>query len=118
MNEVNVNHGEPLVLKFDIGYAARIRFPLFENGVDAVTTGWTWQLLIKKNSGARTNILSLTLNNGLSYEIYSDTVLIANLTAAQTQIEEGEYYLALVRTDLPRKVLEAKALFNFSNPNL
>lgn len=118
MNEVFVNHGAPIKLKFDIGYAARLRFVLFENGVDADTTGWTWQLLIKKNKGARTNVLSLTLNNGLSYEIYSDTVLIANLTAAQTQIEEGEYYLALVRTDLPRKVVEAQAYFNFGSPQV
>lgn len=118
MNEVFVNHGEPIQFKFDIGYSARIRFPLFENGVDAVTTGWTWQLFIKRFPGDRKNILSLTLNNGLSYEIYTDTVLIANFTASQTLIEEGEYYLALVRTDLPRKVLEAKAIFSYSTPSL
>jgi hypothetical protein len=118
MNELNVNHGEGIKFKFMIGYAARIRFTLFENGVDASTTGWTWQLLVKRFAGDRTNVLSLTLGNGLAYEIYSDVVLVANLTAAQTRIEEGEYYIALIRTDIPRPVLESKALFNYSNPDL
>ncbi len=116
MDEVFVNHGAQIKLKFDIGYAARIRFPLFENGVDANTTGWTWQLFVKKNKGSRVNVIDLTLGNGLSYEIYSDTVLIANFTPTQTQLEEGEYYVALVRTDLPRKVLEAQAIFNYGSP--
>lgn len=118
MEDVYVNHGAPIKLKFDIGYAARIRFPLFENGTDAVTTGWTWQLIVKKNKGARTNEINLTLNNGLRYEIYSDVVLIADFTPTQTSIEEGEYYLALIRTDLPRKVIEAEAYFNFGSPQV
>jgi len=118
MNEVDVNHGAPVKFNIDIGYAVNLRFILFENGVDAVTTGWTWQLLIKRFKGDRQNIISLTLNNGLSYEVYSDTVLIARLTAAQTLIEEGEYYMALVRTDLPRKLVEAKAIFSYANPAL
>ena len=117
MNEINVNHGEPVRFKFDIGYAARIRINLFENGVDAVTTGWTWEFFIKKFPGDRKKVLSLTLGSGVSYEVYSDVTLIINLTAAQTAIEEGEYYVALVRTDLPRKVIESKAYFGFINPS-
>lgn len=118
MNDVNVNHGSVARFKVDIGYAVNIRFVLFENGIDAVTTGWTWQLIIKRFPGDRKNIISLTLNNGLTYEIYSDTVLIAKLTAAQTLIEEGEYYIALIRTDLPRKVIEGKAIFSYANPDI
>jgi len=115
MNEINVNHGEPVRFKIDIGYAARIKINLFENGVDAVTTGWTWQFMVKKNPGDRLNVINLTLSNGISYEIYSDVTLVINLTAAQTLIEEGEYYVAIVRTDLPRKMIESTAYFGFKN---
>lgn len=119
MNEINANHGAiASPIKIAIGYAFRIRVTLLENGAAANTTGWTWRMVVKRFPGDRQNIIDLTLNNGLSYEIYTDTVLIANVTAAQTMIEEGEYYLAFIRTDLPRPMIEAKALFNYASPEL
>lgn len=119
MNEINANHGAIATpIKIAIGYAVRLRITLLENGTQATTTGWTWQMVLKRFAGDRLNILSLTLGNGLSYEIYSDTVLIANITAAQTLIEEGEYYLAFIRTDLPRPMIEAKAILSYSSPDL
>lgn len=119
MNEINANHGAIATpIKIAIGYAVRIRITLLENNSPADVTGWTWQMIVKRFPGDRKNIIDLTMGNGLSYEIYSDTILIANLTAAQTLIQEGEYYLAFIRTDLPRPVIEAKALFNYSSPDL
>ena len=118
MEESNVNHGTVLTLKMDIGYTAKIRFTITEDGVQPSVTGWTWQLLVKRFPGDRKNLISLTLNNGLAYEIYSDTVLIATLSATQTALEEGEYYWALVRTDLDRKWVEGKMFFNFANPSI
>lgn len=120
MNEVNVSHGAIATpLKFQIGAAARIRITLLENGAQpSSVTGWTWQMVLKKNKGDRLNVVSLTISNGLRYEIYSDTVLIADLTATQTLIEEGQYYLAFIRTDLPRPMIESFALFNHGSPDL
>lgn len=119
MNDVNASHGAIATpIKFAIGYAARLRITLTENGVAATTTGWTWRLTVKRFPGDRNNIIDLTLGNGLRYEIYSDVVLIADFTATQTSIEEGEYYLSLIRTDLPRPMIESRALFNFSNPSV
>jgi len=118
MEESNVNHGAILTLKIDIGYIAKIRFTITDDGAQPTITGWTWQLLIKRFPGDRKNIISLTLGNGLAYEIYSDTVLIATISADQTALEEGEYYWALVRTDLNRKWVEGKVFFNFANPGL
>lgn len=118
-NEINASNGAIATpIKFAIGFAFRLRITLLENGSQANVTGWTWRMVLKRFPGDRQNILDLTLGNGLSYEIYSDTVLIANGTAAQTMIEEGEYYLAFIRTDLPRPVIEAKAIFGYSSPDL
>lgn len=120
MNEINVSHGAIATpIKIAIGYAFRIRITLLENGSQpASVSGWTWRMILKRFPGDRQNILDFTLGNGLRYEIYSDTVLIADGTAAQTLIEEGEYYLAFIRTDLPRPMIEAKAILSYSSPDL
>lgn len=88
-------------IKFKINRAAKLRIHLQENGVAVTSTaGWTWQLVLKKNDGAILNIWSLTLGNGLRYEIYSDYILIADITPLQNSIEEGDYWIELIRTDL------------------
>ncbi len=104
----------PIRMKFGINRAARIRFNLNENGVPfASTAGITWQLVLKKFPGDRVNVFSLTLGSGLRYEIYSDTILIADITAAQSNIEEAEYFLELIRTDLAQSYIKIKADFSF-----
>lgn len=106
-------------IRFKINRAARLIFNLMENGVNVTsTTGWTWQLVLKKNPGDRLSIWSLTLGSGLRYEVYTEYQLIADLTPDQNNIEEGEYFLELIRTDLARSWVEFDALYNFSAPNV
>jgi len=108
------NPSQVLPLHFKLKRAARLRFNLTENGVAANTTGWTWQLIIKRFPGDRLNLISLTLGYGLRYEIYSDTTLIADFTSSQTNLEEAEYYWQLIRTDLEKTFLEGPAYFTFA----
>lgn len=104
----------PVIVKFKINRAARIRFNLLEDGIPiSDTTGWTWELFLKKNKGDRLKIYSLTLGNGLRYEIYSDYTLIADISIANNTIEEGEYYIELVRTDLAKTWVEGNAIYTF-----
>lgn len=108
------NPSQILPLFFKINRQARIRWTITVDDADPDTTGWTWQMFIKKNPGDRLNVINLTLGNGLRYEIYSDTILIADFSALQTKIEEGEYYYELVRTDIETTWAEGSAYFQFA----
>ena len=108
------NPSRVLPLDFKINRQAQIRFNITVDDASPTTTGWTWQLFIKRFPGDRKNIISLTLGNGLSYEIYSDTILVARFTSAQLAIEEGVYYWELVRTDIENSWLEGPATFTFA----
>jgi hypothetical protein len=114
MDQGYPNPSNILPLSFKINRQARIIFTLTVDGASPNTTGWTWQLFIKRFAGDRLNVINLTLGNGLRYEVYSDTDLIADFSSAQTNIEEGEYYWELVRTDIERTWIEGKADFEFS----
>lgn len=114
MNSGYPNPSQILPLFFKINRQARIRWTITVNDSEPNTTGWTWQLFIKKNPGDRLNVISLTLGNGLAYEIYSDTILVASFTSAQTNIGEGEYYYELVRTDIETTWAEGSAFFQFA----
>mgnify|MGYP001606486582 CR=1 FL=1 len=115
MEDVRVNPSETVPLKFKIRRRGRIKFTITENAVQpASVSGWTWQLFVKRFPGDRKNIINLTLNNGLRWEIYSETVLYADFTEADTDVEEGQYYWELVRTDLAKTFVEGWAHFTFS----
>lgn len=114
MNNAYPNPSNVLPLFFKINRQARIIFTITVDDAAPITTGWTWQLFIKRFAGDRINIINLTLGNGLRYEIYSDTDLVADFSSAQTNIEEGEYYWELVRTDIERTWIEGIANFEFS----
>lgn len=114
MNSAYPNPSQILPLFFKINRQARIRFTITQDDAAPNTTGWTWQLFIKRFSGDRLSVINLTLGNGLRYEVYSDTVLIADFSALQTKIEEAEYYWELVRTDIETTWIEGKAYFQYA----
>ena len=89
------------------------RFVFSAASIDFDVSSFTWQLLIKKNPGARTNIISLTLNNGLSFPIYETNVIEARFQSATTRIEEGQYYWQLVKTDTDEPWVNGWAKFSF-----
>ena len=97
-----------------IGQQVDIYFNLLENDEVATSyTGWTWRFRIMRYPGDRKSVVDLTLNHGLTYEIYSDVVLRAHLSSTQTTIEEGEYYFKLERTDIEKPVVDGVCYATF-----
>lgn len=114
MESIFPNPSNVLPAYFKINRQAYIRFTITVDDAAPNVSGWTWQLFIKRNPGARLIAINLTLGFGLSYETYSDIVLVAHFTSAQTDLEEGEYYWELVRTDIETTWIEGKAFFEFA----
>jgi len=79
---------------------------------DLDITGHTFTLIIKTNPGAISNVISLTLGFGLEFAVYETNVLTAEVTSAQTLIDEGEYYWELYVSDIQETWLNGKAYFH------
>lgn len=95
------------------------RFVLTYAGGDlSSVAGWTWKLLIRKNSGNQKDIILLTLGNGLSYEAYSSYTLVADFSVIQTSLEEGEYFWKLIRTDIEEDWISGPAYFSYKAPTV
>lgn len=102
--------------RFAINQKQTKKFILKVNGEDpSSVSGWTWELVVKKNKGAIPVILKLTLGNGLAYETYSTYTLVATFEAAQTNIPEGPYFCYLRRTDIPEVYIWGPAQFSFGD---
>lgn len=118
---MNVAHPDPstiLPFEFKINRQADIYITLLQDGDPiASVTGWTWALSIKRYPGSRTNLINLTLGNGLSYDTYSEIVLHAHFTSAQCNIDEGEYFIQLTRTDIEKTWIEGVCNFRFAKVN-
>lgn len=99
--------------KFRINRRADKTFIFTEDGLDFDISGFTWQLLIKRFPGDRVNQISLTLGNGLSIPVYESNILEASFTAAQTNIEQGQYYWELLRTDIEKTWLNGWVTFSY-----
>ena len=91
-------------LRFRINAWQSLTFSFLEAGV---TTGvditlWQWEFSLRTNPGDRLKTLSLTNSNGLTFPAYTTNELFVTITAAQSSIEEGEYYWELRRRDIDR----------------
>lgn len=115
MKQSSFDPSKQIKLKFRINAWQSKTFEFLENsssvGVDI--TGWEFEFFIKKYPGERTKIFSLTNNNGLSFLAYSTNELFVTVTAAQSNIEEGEYYWELRRRDIDRPWLNGWAYFSY-----
>jgi hypothetical protein len=101
-------------IRFFIGMDQEKDFVFTENGLDwPVAEGKTWELLIKRYPGDKKNILRLTLNNGLTIPVYDTNILRSRLTAEQAQIQEGQYFFMLNRTDVRKPYINAWCTFSF-----
>ncbi len=103
--------------EFDIDmFVNRFRVQRFVFLADSVAfniTGFTWQFVVKTNPGDLRNIISLTLGHGLSFPIYEENVIEARFESTTTNIQEGEYFWYLIRTDTNEPLLNGKAKFGF-----
>lgn len=100
-----------LDILFQIGSYRAI---VFDFGVDMST--YTYEFVLKKFKGDRVKTLSLTLGNGVSFVVYSSDQIKVVITSAQSQIEEGEYYYELRRTDIPSCLVGGLAYFSYDSP--
>lgn len=73
----------------------------------------TFSFFVKKNKGDRLKIFNLTNGNGITVTVYTTNEITISISAAQTNIEEGEYYWELRRTDLDKAKLAGLAYFTF-----
>ena len=89
------------------------RFVFTAASVELDVTNYTWQLIVKTNPGDRINKISLTLQDGLSFPTYEENVIEARFEATDTNIEEGQYYWALIRTDTNEPWINGWANFSF-----
>ncbi len=85
------------------------------NGVqtEQSLSGATFEFFLKRNKGDRLKALSLTLGNGISFVTYYSNGIQVSITAAQSRLEEGEYYCELRRTDLDRAEISCSAWLTF-----
>ena len=80
---------------------------------DQDISGKTFSFFVKKNKGDRIKIFNLTNGNGITVPIYSINEIRVSISAVQTNIEEGEYYFELRRTDLDKAKIAGLAYFTF-----
>lgn len=113
MSKLSYDPARMIPIYFRINRSATKTFVWTENGVDFDITNFTWELFIKRYPGDRLKVISLTLGNGLSYQVYEDNRLISVFTETQTDIQEGQYYWELVRTDINRTYLNGWAYFTY-----
>jgi len=73
----------------------------------------TFSFFVKKNKGDSIKLFNLTNGNGITVPIYSTNEIRISISAIQTNIEEGEYYWELRRTDLDKAKLAGLAYFTF-----
>lgn len=76
----------------------------------------TFSFYIKKNKGDRIRVFNLTNGNGISVPIYSTNQIRVDVSAVQSNIEEGEYIWELRRNDLNEPWLSGLAFFVFDSP--
>jgi len=111
--EISFDPARKVPIKFRINRQANKRFVFTENGAELDITGWTWEFFIKRYPGDLKKTISLTLNNGLSFTVYETNSLDVFFTALQTDIQEGQYYWELVRTDIQKTWLNGWAVFSY-----
>ncbi len=73
----------------------------------------TFSFFVKKNKGDRLKLFNLTNGNGITIPVYSLNEITVSISAVLTNIEEGEYYWELRRTDIDKAVVAGLAYFTF-----
>lgn len=103
-----------LNLALQIGSAKDITFAFTNSdGPDTDISLWTFELFFKRFAGDRQKTFSLTLGSGLSFPVYEDNELLAEISTSNSSVEEGEYFWELRRTDEDTPIVNGLAYFSF-----
>lgn len=115
MKQSSFDPSKEINLKFRINAWQSKTFEFLEDGSSSGVdiTNWQFEFFIKKFPGDRIKTFSLTNNNGITFPVYSTNEILVTVTAAQSSIEEGEYYWELRRRDIDRPWLNGWAYFSF-----
>ncbi len=76
----------------------------------------TFSFSVKKYKGDRTNVFNLTNSNGITVPVYSTNEIRVDVSATNSNIQEGEYVWELRRTDLNAPYLSGRAFFVYDSP--
>lgn len=100
MQTVSLNPSGKLDIKYQINRDGELLFVFVDEDEDGVetdhdVTGSTWELFVKRYIGDRLKTISITLGAGLSFPVYTTNQLLASTDAADTRVEEGDYYFEL-----------------------
>lgn len=97
-----------LDINFQIGSYRLINFE-FNTDISL----WEFEFFIKKNKGDRLKVFTKTLASGISFPIYSDSSIDLEVLAVDSQIEEGQYYYELRRSDTNTPLISGYSYFDF-----
>lgn len=97
-----------LDINFQIGSYRLINF---EFNIDVSL--WEFEFFVKKNKGDRLKVFSKTLASGISFPIYSDSSINLEVLSDDSQIEEGQYYYELRRSDTNTPLISGYSYFDF-----
>lgn len=118
MLSTSFNAAGKLKVSYQINRDGEKTFVFFdedENGVETEhdVTGSTWELFIKRYKGDRDKVLSLTLGAGLSFPVYTTNTILAQITAVQSQVKEGECVWELYNITEKRTYISETWTFTF-----
>lgn len=76
----------------------------------------TFSFFLKRYKGDRNTIFTLTNNNGITVPTYSTYEITVSISASNVNIEEGQYYWELRRTDLNQAKVSGNAYLSYNAP--
>lgn len=111
MNSATFDPARNLTLYFRCNRAGSKNFVFVRSGGSAYSFIYTddLELNIYRNQGDKKKLISLTYISGL---VLNSNTLTASITSALSNINEGEYYWELYRTDLEKTWLCGDAIFH------
>ena len=123
MNTASFNGAGIIDFTYQINRDGDLDF-VFRDGVTDDTTGITtytdedvttstWELFIKRYKGDREKLIDLTLGSGLSFPVYTTNTVNAAITAVQSRVEEGEYWLELYNITTKQTRVAGRIVFSY-----
>ena len=118
MNRIAVSPSGKLILDFQINRDGSLTFNFvnedaYGNETERDITGSTWEFFVKRYKGDNKKTISLLLGSGLSFPTYTTDEILAEFTATQTNIQEGEYYYELYDITNKQTEVSGSCYFNF-----
>lgn len=107
----SIDPSRRLDLYFRVKRAGSKKFIFLDaSGNPIDVSAYSLALYIKEYAGARTNVIALTVGSGLTIGGAGNNEATAAFTVANTNINEGEYFLELYKGSTSKTYLNGKAI--------